>query len=481
MRIARRLIVLVAATATLAAIQAAGAQAYVYWTTGTHVGRSEPDGSGINHTWTAGATNALGVAVDGSHIYWGDGSSVARANLDGSDPQPAWIPSVGGKPVGLATDGTYIYWVTGGSSIHRANLDGTDVTTLVGSAGSQVSSLVVVGGTIYYPSESTIESVPAAGGTPQAFIDLSPIGSASSSPFVGGIAAANGYLYWTELTLQSSDTFGSLGRAPIDNVAQVDETFVSGLIEPAAIATDGTYVYWTDLSGDTNPTEIGRAPIADPSAADHDFISEPDAIQGVAVDAGFDATTTTVSCTPTQLTIGQPSSCTATVADSSSPATPTGTVNFSGNGATFFSGSPCQLVARSTGAAACTVGADLTAAGTQTVTASYNGDPVHHASSAIVSLCAGTAAQCGGKPLPPPPKPKCIVPKLKGKTLAQARAGLRKAHCALGKVTKPSKRHGHKSPRLLVHSTKPAAGAKLSNGAKVAVKLVAAPVKKRKR
>jgi hypothetical protein len=45
----------------------------------------------------------------------------------------------------------------------------------------------------------------------------------------------------------------------------------------------------------------------------------------------------------------------------------------------------------------------------------------------------------------------------------------------------PKTRRGHKPPDLVVGSTKPGAGAKLANDGKIAVKLVAAPVKKRKR
>ncbi len=48
----------------------------------------------------------------------------------------------------------------------------------------------------------------------------------------------------------------------------------------------------------------------------------------------------------------------------------------------------------------------------------------------------------------------CVVPKLKGKTIKQARKQLRKAHCKLGKVV----RRGHGRPGR-VRSTKPKAGA----------------------
>ena len=60
-----------------------------------------------------------------------------------------------------------------------------------------------------------------------------------------------------------------------------------------------------------------------------------------------------------------------------------------------------------------------------------------------------------------------MVPKLKGKTLAQAKKALAKAHCKLGKVKK--KKAPKKTKHGAVIATTPAAGAKKSAGAKVNV------------
>jgi beta-lactam-binding protein with PASTA domain len=83
-----------------------------------------------------------------------------------------------------------------------------------------------------------------------------------------------------------------------------------------------------------------------------------------------------------------------------------------------------------------------------------------------------------GPPPPPPPPPparKCRVPKLKGKTLSQARTALTKANCKLGKVTKPKARKHHKLRKLVVKSTSPGPGAVKPLGTKVAVTLVQVP------
>jgi hypothetical protein len=52
----------------------------------------------------------------------------------------------------------------------------------------------------------------------------------------------------------------------------------------------------------------------------------------------------------------------------------------------------------------------------------------------------------------PPPPPSCKAPKLKGKTLAAAKKLIAKAHCQLGKVTKP--KHVKKGVRLVVTKQK---------------------------
>jgi hypothetical protein len=59
---------------------------------------------------------------------------------------------------------------------------------------------------------------------------------------------------------------------------------------------------------------------------------------------------------------------------------------------------------------------------------------------------------------------QCVVPKLKGKTIKQARKLLRKAHCTLGKVV----RRGDGRPGR-IRSTKPKAGAKRPAGTRVNV------------
>jgi PKD domain len=75
----------------------------------------------------------------------------------------------------------------------------------------------------------------------------------------------------------------------------------------------------------------------------------------------------------------------------------------------------------------------------------------------------------------PPPPPNCRVPKLKGKTLSQAKTLLRRAHCRLGRVHKPRKPKHRKLRKLIVASSSPRAGRVRPNGTKVSLTLKEAP------
>ncbi len=133
-----------------------------------------------------------------------------------------------------------------------------------------------------------------------------------------------------------------------------------------------------------------------------------------------------------------------------------GTVSFGG-------GSPCQQSCSRTFSR----GTALTLTGTPAAGYRFSGwsGACHGAGSCHLTLTADTATTATFTKIS---GPACVVPKLKGKTLSQARTLLGKAHCSLGKVSKPKSKH----QKLVVGSTKPHAGTKLSHGAKVVVTLV---------
>jgi beta-lactam-binding protein with PASTA domain len=65
----------------------------------------------------------------------------------------------------------------------------------------------------------------------------------------------------------------------------------------------------------------------------------------------------------------------------------------------------------------------------------------------------------------------CVVPKLVGKTLGQAKFVLIAAHCKVGAIRKSKVRKGEKLGSLVVKFSSPAAGATLPADSKVNLKL----------
>ena len=80
-------------------------------------------------------------------------------------------------------------------------------------------------------------------------VAVSPVASAEAT-----------YLYWTD------QISGNIERIQLDGTNQ--ETWLSGRNDPSALATDGTYLYWSEYDNEDDAgNAIFRAPIADASAA----------------------------------------------------------------------------------------------------------------------------------------------------------------------------------------------------------------------
>ena len=141
----------------------------------------------------------------------------------------------------------------------------------------------------------------------------------------------------------------------------------------------------------------------------------------------------------------------------------------SGSGSVTCNGAPC--------AAGYDEGTSITLAATASSGSTFAGFSGGGCSgtSCTLTLNADTAVTATFNANPPPVK--CVVPKLAKKTLNQAKSALKKAHCTLGKVTKPKPKKGKKLGPLVVKSSQPAAGKQLAKNAKVNLKLGPKPKK----
>lgn len=191
-------------------------------------------GAWIAPAIVAGAA-LLAAAPADAFLYWGAkgfsggaGEGVGRVNTDGSNPAPTFIST--SNPCGIAVNATHIYWASrGGNMIRRANLDGTGV------------------------------------------VDIAP----ASQPC--GVAVDDSFVYWANFNGGAGTT---IGRAGLDGGGPV-QNYVTGADDPCGVAVDSTHVYWAN----STPSTIGRAPKANPAAADQNFITGASQPCGVAVNA----------------------------------------------------------------------------------------------------------------------------------------------------------------------------------------------------
>jgi hypothetical protein len=185
---------------------------------------------------TTAADTCRGAAATG-HLYWSHGG-IGRLDLNGRNVTEIIGSGESGGAVGIAVDGQHIYWTnnppTGLPSIGRANLDGS------------APDPAFISGSVAYA--------------------------------LGAIAVNNQYLYWVGTNYPG---VAAIGRAKLDG-SDVDWQFIGlGPRSPAAVALDANFVYWTDQAGPT----IGRADL-DGSNVNLDFLpvgSWGTAVAGIAV------------------------------------------------------------------------------------------------------------------------------------------------------------------------------------------------------
>ena len=222
----------------------------LYWADNREdkIQRANLDGSLIENVIENLLNVPQGIAVDApaGKVYWADHRGIiGRANLDGSEMEDLFVEDNAGiRDITLDTTGGKMYWSNSRSkSIHRANLDGTDlegiVTGLDGPIGITVDS---EGGKVYWA-----DGVPGVSDRVirRANLDGTSVEDLVATGPIGGIAVdhPSGKMYWPDTE--------RVMRANLDG-SEIEEAFTSDgpIGSPRGIALDliAGRIYWVGRS-----------------------------------------------------------------------------------------------------------------------------------------------------------------------------------------------------------------------------------------
>ncbi len=233
-------------------------QKFVYWVdvVANEINRVTSDGENVETlvTRSQGLVNPQDIALDvaGGKMYWTDygysdehgSEKIVRANLDGSNIETLVTRSEGLEgPWGIALDvvGGKMYWADKqGKKIVRANLDGTNIETLVtrGLVDLGGIALDVVGGKMYYvdygdPREWGKEKI-ARANLDGSNIEILISGRRAGGPQDIALDVAGGKIYYV-------DVYNSrIVRANLDgsNIESLIRVGASATGSPQGIALD---------------------------------------------------------------------------------------------------------------------------------------------------------------------------------------------------------------------------------------------------
>jgi hypothetical protein len=150
------------------------------------------------------------------------------------------------------------------------------------------------------------------------------------------------------------------------------------------------------------------------------------------------------------------------------PTTDVLTVSKLGSGTGSVTSSPAGITCGTACSTTFTAGTQVTLTATAdsgSTFAGWTGGGCSGTSTCTVTLSAATTVTATFTAnAPPPPKTRCVVPKLKGKKLGAAKIALRKAHCRVGTVTHVKSTRKHRNRVLAQH---PRPGTHLRKGSRV--------------
>jgi len=195
----------------------------------------------------AGRKNVTALAADGANVYWADAGTgeVLACPASGCTGAPAVLASNQGWVVGIAADGANVYWASSQAIMKCAATGcGQRPTQLATTPQALVNTGLTVDAVNVYWTSSDGAGVNGA-------VMKVPIGGGPATPLAGGqplpnaIASDGDYVYWSNLN--ESPSLRGIVRCAVAGGAPAP-LFTGGrsVLSPAPVAVDGTSVYFVD-------------------------------------------------------------------------------------------------------------------------------------------------------------------------------------------------------------------------------------------
>jgi hypothetical protein len=195
------------------------------------------------------AAPSASAETHGAYVYWTEADNadtgiwgVYRASANGANPQRI-VPTPARRPLYLALDlgAGKIYWTETGSSIYRANLDGSSVELVTDAPFNPMGiGLDPAGGKVYW-AQMAPAKIRRANLDGSSVEDLVTTGL--GTPRAMAVDAGAGKIYW------SDDDAMNISRANLDG-SNVEEVVAdAGNISSLVLDPAGGWMYWPGSGG----------------------------------------------------------------------------------------------------------------------------------------------------------------------------------------------------------------------------------------
>ena len=238
------------------------------------------------------ALGAIAPAAN-AYIYWTSlNGQIGRAENDGSKPKTL-VTGLGSQLYSMAVGSGNIYWtdsLDSGPAVGRAKIDGTQVNGRFFDTGSlgAPSGLAVDSSHIYWAGWQSNKigraDIDGQNVEPE-WISGSGSDFGSGSVQTAGVAVNSQRIYWGNWRAGLSSALGPIGVAEITGSPSTNE-YVSSTNGANSLAVTPNYLFWGNY-GNGETGSIGRLEFGNDPTPDNDFISGIKTPDGVAADGNY--------------------------------------------------------------------------------------------------------------------------------------------------------------------------------------------------